>query len=116
MASTVSALLQRPHSSIDNQDTRSREISLTFIILVNMNSQQEGFHIDVGCYSPPTATDAAIISADGVQPTGGYPSLDPLWVQPSSNHYDGTSFDLPLGLETITSPKVALSSSWHYLS
>ena len=107
MASTASALLKRPHSSIDNQDTRSREISLTFIILVDMNSQQEGFHIDVGCYSPPTATDAAIIGANG---------LDPLWVQPSSNHYDGTSFDLPLGLETITSPKVALSSSWHYLS
>ena len=81
-----------------------------------MNSQQEGFHIDVGCYSPPTATDAAIIGANGAQPTGGYQSLDPLWVQPSSNHYDGTSFDLPLGLETITSPKVALSSSWHYLS
>ena len=98
---------KRPHSSIDNQDTRSREISLTLIILVDMNSQQEGFHIDVGCYSPPTATDAAIIGANG---------LDPLWVQPSSNHYDGTSFDLPLGLETITSPKVALSSSWHYLS
>ena len=69
-----------------------------------MNSQQEGFHIDVGCYSPPTATDAAIIGANGAQPTGGYQSLDPLWVQPSSNHYDGTSFDLPLGLETITSP------------
>ena len=69
-----------------------------------MNSQQEGFHIDVGCYSPPTATDAAIIGANGAQPTGGYQSLDPLWVQPSSNHYDGTSFDLPLGLETIMSP------------
>ena len=69
-----------------------------------MNSQQEDFHIDVGCYSPPTATDATITGANGAQPTGGYQSLDPLWVQPSSNHYDGTSFDLPLGLETITSP------------
>ena len=67
MASTASAFLQRPHSSIDNQDTRSREISLTFIILVNMNSQQEGFHIDVGCYSPPTTTDATITGANGAQ-------------------------------------------------
>ena len=69
-----------------------------------MNGQQEDFHIDVGCYSPPTTTNATIIGANGAQPTGGHQSLDPLWVQPSSNHYDGASFDLPLGLEIITSP------------
>ena len=36
-----------------------------------MTGQQEEFHIDVGCYSPPTTDDAAIIGADGVQTTGG---------------------------------------------
>mgnify|MGYP001179193089 FL=1 len=66
-----------------------------------MTSQQEDFHIDVGCYSPPTATDATIIGTNGAQPTGEYAGLDPLWVQPSGNHYNGTSFDAPLGLDTI---------------
>ena len=69
-----------------------------------MSDQQEDFHIDVGCYSPPTSTIATIIGANGAQPTGGHQNLDPQWVQPSSNHHDGASFDLPLGLETITSP------------
>ena len=73
---------KRLHSSIDNQDNRSPEISLTLINLVDMNGQQEEFHIDVGCYSPPTTNDAAIMSADGVQTTGGHPSLEPMWVQP----------------------------------
>ena len=62
-----------------------------------MTSQQEDLH----CYSPPTATDATIIGTNGAQPTGEYAGLDPLWVQPSGNHYNGTSFDLPLGLDTI---------------
>ena len=66
-----------------------------------MTSQQEDLHIDVGCYSPLTATDATIIGTNGAQPTGEYAGLDPLWVQPSGNHCNGTSFDAPLGLDTI---------------
>ena len=69
-----------------------------------MNSQQEDFHINVECYPPSATNNAAIISADGVQTNGGHPSLDPMWVQPSSDPCPVTSFDLPLGLQTIMSP------------
>ena len=74
---------------------------INFHCSVNMTSQQEDLHIDVGCYSPPTATDATIIGTNGAQPKGEYAGLDPLWVQPSGNHCNGTSFDAPLGLDTI---------------
>ena len=45
-----------------------------------MTSEQEDLHIDVGGYSPLTATDATIIGTNGAQPTGEYAGLDPLWV------------------------------------
>ena len=77
-----------------------------------MNSQQEGFHIDVGCYSPPTATDVTITGANGAQPTGGYQSLDPLWIQPSSDHYNGTSFDLQVSSHPTKTR--ALAGTQHY--
>ena len=66
-----------------------------------MTSEQETFHIDVGCYSPPPTTDATIIGTNGAQPQGAYPGLDPLWVQPTGHRCNGTSFNVPLGLNTI---------------
>ena len=69
-----------------------------------MNNQQDDFHISAEFNPTPTTNNAVITSTDGVQTTGGHPSLDPMWVQPSSDHCPGTSFDLPLGLQTITSP------------
>ena len=48
-----------------------------------MTSEQEDLQIDVGCYSPLTATDATIIGTNGAQPKGAYAGLDPIWVRPS---------------------------------
>ena len=66
-----------------------------------MTSEQETFHVDVGCYSPPPTTDATIIGTNGAQPQGAYAGLDPLWVQPTGHRCNGTSFNVPLGLNTI---------------
>ena len=77
--------LQRVHCCKTSLKHRRSRHSVTFNLinfhcLVNMTSQQEDLHIDVGCYSPPTATDATIIGTNGAQPTGEYAGLDPLWV------------------------------------
>ena len=66
-----------------------------------MTSEQETFHVDVGCYSPPPTTDATIIGTNGAQPKGAYAGLDPIWVQPTGHRCNGTSFNVPLGLNTI---------------
>ena len=66
-----------------------------------MTSDQDTLHIDVGCYSPPPTTDATIIGTNGAQPQGAYAGLDPLWVQPTGHRCNGTSFNVPLGLNTI---------------
>ena len=69
-----------------------------------MNNQQDDFHISAEFNPTPTTNNAVITSTYGVQTTGGHPSLDPMWVQPSSDPCPVTSFDLPLGLQTIMSP------------
>ena len=61
-----------------------------------MNNQQDDFHISAEFNPTPTTNNAVITSTDGVQTTGGHPSLDPMWVQPSSDPCPVTSFDLSL--------------------